>query len=126
MNHQTNQSAPWHKKFARAARGVKVAVRGESSFFVHLFAAIAVLLAAAVLGISVAEWCLLTLCITIVLVAEVFNTAIERLTRTITRETNPEIRDALDMSAGAVLLAAVGAAIVGLLLLGRPLLAWLL
>jgi len=112
----------WMQKFANAARGIKIAVRGESSFFVHLFATTVVVLAGAALGISRVSWCLLTLCIAVVLVAEMFNTAIERLSRVVTEEPNPRVRDVLDVCAGAVLLAAIGAALVGILLLGHPLL----
>ena len=115
----------WIRKLSDAARGMKIAVRGEISFFVHLFVTTVVVLAGAVLGIALVTWCLLTLCISLVLVAEMFNTAIERVCRAITRENNPQIRDALDMCAGAVLLASVGAVIVGMLVLGRPLLHWL-
>ena len=68
----------WMRKFSNAARGIKIAVRGEISFFGHLFATTVVVLAGAVLDISQTSWCLLTLCIALVLVAEMFNTAIER------------------------------------------------
>jgi len=108
----------WMQKFGHAVRGVKVAVRSEKCFVVHLFVTLVVVLAGFVSKISPTSWCLLTLCIVVVLAAEMFNTAIERVCREITRENNPQIRDALDMSAGAVLLVAMGAAIVGLVILG--------
>ncbi len=100
-------------------------MRGEISFFAHLFATTVVVLAGVVLDISQTDWCLLTLCIAVVLVAEMFNTAIERLGRVMTEEHDPRIRDVLDVCAGAVLLASGAAAIVGMILLGRPLLHWL-
>ncbi len=115
----------WIRKFGNAARGIKVAVRGEISFFGHLFATTVVVLAGAVLDIAWTSWCLLTLCVVLVLVAEMFNTAIERLSRVVTEQNDPRIRDVLDMCAGAVLAASIGAAIVGMVLLGRPLLHWL-
>jgi diacylglycerol kinase len=48
------------------------------------------------------------------------NTAIEHLARAVTREPNPEVRDALDVASAAVLMAALGAAVVGAMLLARP------
>ncbi|MCA9229235.1 MAG: diacylglycerol kinase family protein [Planctomycetales bacterium] len=111
-----NQS--WVKRFAVACRGVKVAVRLEASFFVHLFVAAIVLLAGAVLGIARWEWCLVVLCIAAALSAELFNTSIERIARVVTRQENPEIRDALDTASGAVLVVALGSAIIGLLVFG--------
>jgi len=80
--------------------------------------AIAVIVAAAALHVSLAEWCLLILCITAVLAAELFNTALEHLARQVDRDRNPNIGAALDMASGAVLLAAVGSAIVGVLVFG--------
>jgi diacylglycerol kinase len=88
-------------------------VRTQSNFAIHLATAAAVVLAAALLDATVIEWCVLIVCIAIVLAAELFNTAIEHMARAITREHNEEIRDALDVSAGAVLVAATGAAITG-------------
>ena len=111
----------WVKKFRDAARGVKIAVRGEASYFVHFFVTATVILAAGVYERSPLEWGLLVVCITIVLAAETFNTSIERLARVVSAETHPEISDALDIASGAVLLASLGAAVVGLIVFNRPL-----
>lgn len=69
------------------------------------------------LQVSHAQWLVLVLCVTMVIAAELFNSAIEHLARAITREEHPEIRDALDIASGAVLVAAIGASIVGLLVI---------
>ena len=108
----------WPEKFRRAVRGLAWGLRTERNFYVHLTAATAVVGAAIVLGASRLEWCALVLCISVVLGAELFNTAIERLARAVTRDHNEQVRDALDTSSGAVLLVAIGAAVVGLLVLG--------
>lgn len=109
----------WRRKFRDAFRGQKRGFRGESSFFVHFFAAAAVVVAAAALGADRVEWCLLLVCITGVLTAEMLNSAIERLAKAIDENYDPRLRDALDIAAGAVLTAAVGAAVVGVVILGR-------
>ncbi len=108
-----NQS--WIQRFAVACRGVKIAIRAEASLFVHLFATVAVGLAGAVLALSRLEWGLVVLCVMTALCAELMNTAIERLAQAITDKTNPNIRDALDIASGAVLVVAVGAMLLGLL-----------
>jgi diacylglycerol kinase len=95
-----------------------VGSRGQSSFFVHLPVACFVLAAAAQLRVTTIEWCLLVLCITIVLTAELLNAALETLARSITQEFHPEVRDALDIAAAAVLVASLGSVVVGLLILG--------
>lgn len=107
----------WPRKVALATRGVVRAVRGERNFVIHLAAATAVVSAAAVLRVSLVAWSLLVICIAVVLAAEMFNTAIERLARAITSEENDEVREALDIASGAVLITAAGAAIVGALIL---------
>ncbi len=103
----------WPRKFRCAGRGLVRGVKLQRSYWLHLTAAVAVIVAAALLSANLVEWCLLVLSIVAVLAAELFNTAIEHLARAVTREQNEEIRDALDTSSGAVLLAAIGAAAVG-------------
>ena len=71
------------------------------------------LAAAAALRLERLEWYVLLLCITVVLVAEMFNSALESLARAVTTGHDPHIGDALDIAAAAVLVAAIGAAIVG-------------
>ncbi len=108
------QRRSWPEKFRNAARGVGLAARGQSSFTVHLGFAVAVVLASWWLEISRVEWCLVVLCIAMVLAAETMNSALERIARLIDRSHNPELGAALDMASGAVLLAAAGAVAVGL------------
>lgn len=109
---------PWTQKFADAFRGLKRAVRSQSSFAVHLAVAACVVALAAILRVSSGEWCLLAGAIATVLAAEVFNSAIESLGRAFGPGWNPRIRDALDMASAAVLMAAVGAVVVGLIVFG--------
>jgi len=88
-------------------------IRGERSFHVHLVFAALVIVTAIVLQVSRTEWCVLLLCITIVFMAETFNTALEHLAKAIDRSENPHIRTALDTGSAAVLMAAIGAVVVG-------------
>jgi diacylglycerol kinase len=76
--------------------------------------AVAVAVVAAVIGVSLIEACLLVLCVTIVITAELFNTALEYLAREVTRNHNLGVAAALQIASGAVLIAALGAAAVGL------------
>jgi diacylglycerol kinase len=108
-----NPERSWAAKFRDAFRGLKAGVRGQATFFVHFFAAVAVIAAAAVLRVDLPEWCLLLLCITVVLVAEMFNSALESMAKAITDENDPHIGNSLDIAAAAVLVASIGAAIVG-------------
>lgn len=110
----------WTRMFADAGRGLVVAVRGEINFFVHLFIAMLAGVAGGIIGMTDERWAIYILCVTVVLAAELFNTAIEHLARAVSREENPEIRNALDVASAGVLLAAIGAACVGVLMIAWP------
>jgi diacylglycerol kinase len=105
----------WHAKFGDAFRGLKRGIRGHSSFFVHFFFAALVCVAAFVLRCTTTDWAILILCIGLVLTAELFNSAIETLFRGLDQELRERIYPCLDIAAGAVLMASVTAAIVGLI-----------
>jgi len=115
----------WSQKFADAFRGLSRAVKTQSSFAVHLAAAAAVVTAGALFRVSAGEWCLLALAIGLVLMAEIFNTAIESLARAPGSRRHPRFRDALDMASAAVLLAAITAAVVGVIVFGPRIVAGL-
>ncbi|MCU0962032.1 MAG: diacylglycerol kinase [Pirellulaceae bacterium] len=105
----------WRRKFAAAGRGGVVAARDHASFWVHGGCTAAVLAAGVALHLETWQWCTVLLCITIVLVAEMLNTALEALAPAVDPEFNPHLRDALDIAAAAVLTAAAGAVTIGLI-----------
>lgn len=106
---------PWRHKFGDAFRGLKLGIRGHSSFFVHFFFAAMVLAAAIILGCELMEWCILLLCIGMVLTAEMFNSAVETLFRGLDEETKQRTWPCLDIAAGAVLMASITASVLGTL-----------
>ena len=112
----------WTRKFRDAFRGIKEGVRGQSSFFVHFFIAAAVVVAGVVLGMDCVEWCVLLLCIAGVLTAEMFNSALESMAKAITGESDPHLGNSLDIGSAAVLVASIGAAIVGTVVFAHRLL----
>ena len=111
----------WRRKFACAFRGLYLGIRGQGSFLVHLPMAAAVAACAAGMGVLRQEWCILLLCITIVFSAEFFNSALESMARAITDTHRDDVGAALDMGSAAVLVASLGAALVGLLIFVRRL-----
>ena len=111
----------WVKKFDDAFRGMKLGVRGHSSFFVHFFIATVVIAAAATLRVKLEHWCILLGCITAVIAAELFNSAIEILCRVIEIERLPNGKAPLDIAAGAVLAVSIGAAVIGAIVLAARL-----
>ena len=100
-------------KFRVALHGVLLAVRNESSFRVHFALTVAVIFCGFLFDVSLIEWAILILCISAVLAAETFNTAIEQLAKAVTQEENELVRITLDLSSGAVLIAATCSALIG-------------
>lgn len=101
------------RSFGYATAGLFWALRRERNLQIHLVAGLAA--TALGLGLKIArwEWCAVLLSIGLVVMAEMLNTALEILCDAVTLEQNERIRRAKDAAAGAVLAAAVIAAIVG-------------
>lgn len=101
--------------FRYAFRGVGILFRDERNAWIHLTAAVIVTLLGALLGLSRMEWMVVVVVIAVVIAAEAFNSALERLCDRVSMEHHPLIGQAKDLAAGAVLITAIGAAIVGFL-----------
>jgi len=109
----------WQDKFHAAFRGIKLGVRGHSSFSVHFFCAATAIAACVALDCRLMEWCVILLCIGGVFTAELFNSAIETLFHGLDAETRGRWNGSLDIAAGAVLTASMFAALVGTLVFGN-------
>lgn len=98
--------------FSYAFKGVAYLFTHEAHAIIHLIAAIGVIVAGVLFKISMIEWCLISLCIGGVFMAEAFNTAIEKLADKISPEQDPLIGIAKDVSAAAVLLLAISTVVI--------------
>jgi len=107
--------------FKCAFSGVWHVVRTQRNARIHLSVALAVIVLGLWLGLSRTEWAIIALTIGMVLAAESFNTVAEAAVDLATAEYHPLAKIAKDASAGAVLLTAMTAVIVGMLILGPPL-----
>jgi len=103
------------QSFAYALQGLAQLLRTQPNARVHLVATLLVCGAGVYFGLSRAEWLWITVAITLVWISEAFNTALEQLADVLHPEQHPGIGRAKDMAAAAVLIAAVGAAIIGML-----------
>ncbi len=111
------------RSFGHAFAGVGHGLRTQGNLRIHVLAAVCVILAGLWLQLSTLEWAILVMAITIVISAELINTAIEAAVDRVGSEPHPLAKIAKDTAAGAVLIAAIGAVIVGLLIFGPKLLA---
>ena len=101
------------RSFAHAFRGLRTLFQTQRNVRIHAAAGIATLIFGWVLQIRPAEWIAILVCIGLVLAAEAFNSALERLADRLDPNPDPHIRDAKNLAAGAVLIASLIAAIVG-------------
>lgn len=104
------------QSFRYAFNGIKLLVTSEPNAWIHCLAAICVVIAGAVLGLTSMEWIVVVIAIGSVLAAEAVNSSIEALADLVSPEYNEAIKRTKDLAAGAVLLIAIAAAIVGLIL----------
>jgi len=100
---------------SHALNGFAFALRTQGNIRVHIFATIVVVTLGFALGITRLEWAALTFAISIVWVAELFNTALEFLCDIVAPEKSDLVKNAKDIAAAAVLLAALAAATIGAL-----------
>ncbi|MBX3419957.1 MAG: diacylglycerol kinase [Pirellulaceae bacterium] len=111
----------WRKKFRCAFHGLWLGVSGHSSFWVHLPATAAVVLAAWWLECSGWQWSVLAVCIGLIWSLELLNSSIEHLARGLCTQQNVEVGKALDTASAAVLIASMISAGIGLSILGSRL-----
>lgn len=103
--------------FKNASRGIVQAFKTERNVKLHTLATIIVIIFAYIFRFSIIECAILALTITLVIVAELLNTAVEYTVDMICGDKYDELaKYAKDIAAGATLIAAIGAVIVGLLL----------
>ena len=99
--------------FGYAFKGLSYATKTQLNFRIHLVAALIAVIMGYALNIAVNEWLWLLLCITLVLVVELLNTALEVLTDLVSPEYNKLAGHVKDVSAGAVVVTALFAIITG-------------
>jgi diacylglycerol kinase len=123
MNNQSEKSEIYNraKSFQYAYEGWWHVLRTQHNAWIHAVVSIAVFVVAFWLKVSNQDWAVLILTIMAVWMAEFMNTAIEAVVDMTMPEVHPLAKVAKDVAAAAVLVGAVGAVIIGLLILGPPL-----
>lgn len=99
--------------FAHAFAGLLFLIRNEPNMRIHLIAAASAMIAGTAMRIDASEWRWLVLAIALVMLTEALNTAVEQACNAITRDYNPAIKAAKDVAAGAVLIGAIAAGLIG-------------
>jgi diacylglycerol kinase len=109
------------ESFRYAFAGIWHTLKTERNAQIHLSIASAIFIIGLLLRLSLTEWAILALTTGFVFATEMLNTVAEAAMDYATTEFNPQVKVVKDVAAGAVLIAAITAVIVGLLILGPPL-----
>ena len=104
---------PLRKTFGYAFEGILTGIGKERNMRIHTAAMILVVFFGTVLGLSATEWCICLVLFGLVMALELVNTAVEAVVDLVTEERKPLAKIAKDTAAGAVLIAAIMAAVIG-------------
>ena len=118
MNWKNNHFS-WKNRllsFKYAFNGIALLVRNEHNAWIHCFAAVSVVICGFIFNLKALEWIVIVLAIGMVLAAEAFNSAIEALADVVSPKYNEAVKHTKDLAAGAVLLLAIAAAVIGLII----------
>ncbi len=110
------------KSFAHAGRGLKLFIKTTPNTWIHIAAFVVVIFLGFYFKVTYLEWAMLIFAGGLVFISEAFNTAIEIDMDLTSPEHHPYARDTKDVAAGAVLLSAITALIIGVLVFGHHLL----
>lgn len=114
--------SPLLRSFGYAFRGIRIAWRSQKNFRIHVVAAVLVVCAAFFFRVTAIEWAILLFAIIAVVTLETLNTIIERFIDVLSPRYSAHVEVIKDLTAAAVLIAATGAAIIGILIFGPHLL----
>ena len=104
------------KSFIYAIHGLWSGIADQRNLKFQLAIAVVVIGAGFYLSITAIEWCLIILCIAMVIGLELVNTALENLVDLVTLERKPLAGKIKDIAAGAVLLVSISSVIIGVLI----------
>lgn len=107
------------KSFSYAFRGLVKTWREEQNLQIHTIVALVVIAMGFLFGISIMEWLVLIITITTVILMEIVNSAVERVTDILKPRIHGYVKEIKDIMAAAVLLASISAVVVGLIIFGN-------
>lgn len=102
--------------FRYAIEGFISSFKTERNMKIHILAMIIVIALGLYIKLSLIEWCIISIIISLVIASELFNTAIETIVDMISPEKNPKAKLTKDISAAAVLALAIGAIVIGIII----------
>ncbi len=102
--------------FKYALRGLTDTYVNERNFRIHTWVSFVVLIAGIFFGVTIKEWIIIVLVITMVLILELMNTVVERIIDILKPKIHEYVRVIKDITAAAVLVASISAVVIGLII----------
>ncbi|NLV16218.1 MAG: diacylglycerol kinase family protein [Syntrophomonadaceae bacterium] len=119
------KSRGFAESLRNALNGLRTALRNERNLKIHFAMTLVVIFAGLLLRLTLMEWSFIVIAIVMVWATELLNTSIEGIANQVSSQFSPEIGHAKDVAAGAVVVAALGAVIIGILVFGPKILYYL-
>lgn len=104
------------KSFGFAIEGIITFFKTQHNAWIHAIAAVIVVVLGFALNVNNMEWCLLAVSFALVFISEMLNTAIEFLTDIVSPQYNLQAKKVKDVAAGAVLISAIAAVVIGVII----------
>ena len=115
MNNKRFKIGDRLKSFRYAFNGIRILFSTEHNAWIHLSAALSVIIAGIAIKISISEWVAVLIAIGMVFTAEAINTSIEKLSDFVSAEKQKSIKEVKDLAAAGVLISSITALLIGLL-----------
>ena len=112
------------KSFGHALQGLKLLFSSQRNAVIHLLLMFCAIVMGFMFPISNSEWIMIIFCSALVIAAEAFNTALEKMADAIHPDKHDGIGNAKDLAAGSVLIMAIAALIVGIIIFLPKLYSW--
>jgi undecaprenol kinase len=116
---QSRRRALWHQRLIEAEGGYRLGLRANSILYVHLFAASILTVSGGVLGLSLRDWLLISLCVAAVIAAELFNAAFQTVATHLESQAPLVTRQAARLATAATLTTVLAAWAVSLTIIAQ-------
>jgi diacylglycerol kinase len=107
------------KGFGYAMKGIAFSLEDQVNMKVHMAVGVLVICAGFFYSITISDWCIVLICIAVVIGFEMMNTALENLVDLVSLERTPLAGKIKDIAAGGVLIVSLGSAVIGILVFSK-------
>lgn len=111
----------WRQRLVDAERGISHSLRSDSTLFVYFFVSCIIVTAGGVLGISLTEWTIVVLALSVVASAEIFNLVLRAIWRNIGHQLDSDTGKTIRMATAGVYVTILGACVAISLIFGQRL-----